>query len=80
MQSAGGWHFRLRPVLRDVTTVLLEDRRRVALDTQPDAAREALGPAAWGHLRPDTPSPDDRWSPGITPTDLDALVTRIEEL
>ena len=79
-QTSGGWHFRLRPVLREVTGVLLEDRHGVDLDGRPDAARRVLGDEAWERLRPDADPPGDRWDQGISAAELDRVVTRIEEL
>jgi len=79
-ESVGGWHFRLRPVLREIADGLLEDRHGIGLDDHPEPARAILGPDAWERLRPDRPPPDDRWAPGISSSELASLVTRIEEL
>jgi hypothetical protein len=79
-ESIAGWHFRLRPVMREISDGLLEDRHGVGLDQDPERARELLGPAAWERLRADLPAPDDRWAAGLTPDELASMVTRIEEL
>jgi hypothetical protein len=80
VRSVGGWHYRLRPVLRDVADALLEDRHGVRLDRDPAASRAILGPRAWDLLRPDVDAPGDRWADGLAVDELDALVGRIEKL
>lgn len=80
VQSIGGWHFRLRPVLREIADGLMDDRRGVLLDRDADAARAILGPEAWDLLRPGVAMPDDRWADGPPANELESLVRRIEEL
>ncbi len=77
--SVGGWHFRLRPALRDLADGVL-DRNGVRLDRDPELARELLGDRVWGRLRPDVPDPNDRWAAGLAAEELEQIVRRIEEL
>jgi len=72
-------HVRLRPRLRALAASLLESRRGVALDDQPETARELLGDETWELVRPDRPPPDGR-ARGPSPEALDRVVGSLERL
>jgi hypothetical protein len=73
-------HIRLRPRLRDIAAGLLEGHRGVSLDTDPAAARAALGDETWELVRPDRPPPGDERAPGLSPAALERVVTSLESL
>ena len=76
--QASGFHFRLRPVLRDVADERLRSRHGIGID-DPDAA-VLLGPVAHDHLRADRPPPHDRRGPGVDAETLAAILTTVERL
>lgn len=76
--QASGFHFRLRPVLRDIADQRLRARHGIGID-DPEAVVH-LGPDAHDLLRADRPAPDDRRRPGIDPATLDDLLTNLERL
>lgn len=78
VSQASGFHFRLRPVLRDVADQRLRANHGIGVDDVGAAA--LLGPLAHDHLRSDRPPPDDRRARGIDPADLDAILTTLERL
>ena len=65
-------HFRLLPHLREIAQARLERDGKAP-------SPETLG-RWWELLRPDRPAPDDRFAPGISETDLSALVADLERL
>ncbi len=65
-------HFRLLPHLREISTARLERSGKTP-------SPETLG-RWWELLRPDRPAPDDRFAPGISESDLRALVADLERL
>lgn len=73
-------HYRLVPRLRSIASGLLTSRRRISLDTQPDAARDAVGDETWGLVRPDRLPPEDRLARGITPEGLSRVVDSLERI
>jgi hypothetical protein len=73
-------HFRLRPRLRDIAAGLLQARRRISLDDEPDAARAVLGDATWELVRADRPPPEDRLGRGLPPAELTATVDSLERV
>jgi len=73
-------HYRLVPRLRSIASGLLESRRRIALERQPEAARTALGEGTWSLVRPDREAPDDRLARGIASADLARVVDSLESL
>lgn len=77
--NAGDWHFRLRPILRELADALLQDRHGVRLDGDPRAP-DTLGTRAWAALRADRPPPEDRLGPGLAAAELERVVHQIEEL
>jgi hypothetical protein len=77
VDAAFDLHVRLRPTLRLVAAHRLRSRRGIDLERQPERAREVLGEEAWELIRPDRPSPDDRFARGIP---LDRLRTIVDSL
>ena len=70
--SAYDLHHRLLPQLRQIADARLERGGRVA-------SPETLG-RWWELLRPDRPTPDDRYAPGISQSELRALVADLQRL
>jgi hypothetical protein len=73
-------HYRLVPRVRSIASGLLAARRRIELDEQPDAARDALGEETWEIVRPDRPPPEDRLARGLSPQELSRVVDSLERL
>jgi hypothetical protein len=73
-------HYRLAPRLRSIASGLLESRRRISLERQPEAARATLGESTWSLVRPDRPAPDDRLARGIPPDELARVVDSLEAI
>jgi hypothetical protein len=82
--AAAGWdrreyRGRLRPVLLGIAAQRLATYRSIDLETEPDAARRALGDHVWDMLT--TPlDVRDRDGPGIPPADLRVVVETLEAL
>jgi hypothetical protein len=74
--SAGHFHNRLAPLLRDAA----EARLGFALEQRPDAVRARLGSETWELLRPDRPPPGDRSGPGIPLARVRAVFDTLERL
>lgn len=72
-------HYRLRPVLRELSISRLR-RHQVDLDTAPGAARVALGEELWQIVRPDRPAPDNPNGRGVPLATLGSMVERLESL
>ena len=72
-------HYRLRPVLRELSISRLR-RHQVDLDTAPVVARAALGEELWQIVRPDRPAPDDPNGRGVALGALGSMVERLESL
>lgn len=73
-------HYRLRPRLRTLALVRLATRRGIALDDEPEAARDLLGAATWELVRHDRPPPEDRLASGITSSALTEVVDSLERV
>ena len=73
-------HVRLRPRLRGLATELLASRRGIALDEEPERARQALGNETWELVRADRPPPTERLAPGIPIPELHRVVESLEKL
>ena len=73
-------HFRLRPRLRGLATELLASRRGIALDGEPERARQAFGDETWDLVREDRPPPTDRLARGIPIPELKRVVESLENL
>ena len=63
--TAFDFHFRLRPILRDVAEQRLADRRGLRLDAGGPEVEEVLGEELWGLVRPDRESPKERFAPDV---------------
>ena len=73
-------HFRLVPRIRSIASGLLASRRRVSLDSDPEAARRRLGSEVWEVVRDDRPAPEDRLARGIAVADLRVVVESLEQV
>ena len=73
-------HFRLRPTLRRIASELLHARRGIDLDTNPDAARRALGDETFELVRADREPPPERFARGIDLVSLGRVVDSLEAL
>jgi hypothetical protein len=78
--NALDFHFLLRPHLRLIAAGLLERRRGVALDDEPERARRLLGDETWELVRADRPVPADRRGPGLSTDALERVVLSLERL
>jgi hypothetical protein len=74
------FHYRFRPHLRLVAAGLLEGRRGVALDEEPERARRLLGEETWDLVRADRSAPADRHGPGMPAEALERVVVSLERL
>jgi hypothetical protein len=72
-------HYRLRPVLRELSISRLR-RHQVELDADPVAARANLGEDLWQIVRADCPAPEDPNDRGIALVTLGSVVERLESL
>jgi len=77
--SAHELHYRLRPVLRELSVSRLR-RHQVDLDTAPARARAALGEELWQLVRADRPAPDDPNARGVPLATLGSMVEHLESL
>ncbi len=77
-QTAADVHFRLRPRLRRIAGRLLSARRGIDLDTDPDAARRALGDELWELVRADREPPRRRDAPGLSLPETERIVAALE--
>ena len=73
-------HYRLVPRLRSIASGLLESRRRISFDRDPEVAREILGEQTWALVRLDRVAPDDRLARGIAPDDLARVIDALEAI
>ena len=78
-------HFRLRPVLREISAAGLAAGAGIELDREPDRAQQRLSPPMWELVRPDRPRPARPESgmarqTGIDTQSLDAVVTELESI
>jgi hypothetical protein len=73
-------HYRLAPRLRSIASGLLESRRRISLERQPEAARAIVGESTWSLVRPDRDAPDDRLARGIPADELARVVDSLEAI
>jgi hypothetical protein len=78
--SAFELHQRLRPRLRLIAAGLLDTRRRMALDDDPEASRAALGNTTWELVRPDRRPPQDRLASGLPVESLRIVVKSLENV
>ena len=76
--TAGGLHFRVRPVFIELTEARL--RASHGMDLAHPGAPAVLGEALWAIVRPDARSPDNRMAPGLSPSMLRPVLDRLETL
>jgi hypothetical protein len=76
-ETAGDWHVRLRPTLREIAEHRLSTRR--GLDLHAPAAPTLLG-EAWPLVRPDAAAPAARFEKGLPVDDLRAAVAELERI
>lgn len=77
--SAFYLHVRLCPVLREVASERLRERRGIDFAARPEAARAALAGPLWELVRPDRVAPDDR-EPGLPLARLREAVDALERI
>ena len=76
LESAGDFHFRLRPSLVEAADAALWRRHGVQLeDAEPLVSAEL-----WSLIRPDLPLPDDRRAPGPALASVEARLDEIERM
>jgi hypothetical protein len=73
-------HYRLRLTLLEIARHRLSTRRGIDLDSEPERAGRALGERAWSVLDPEREPPRDRLAPGLSRTELRALVELLERI
>ena len=78
--TAFDFHYRLRPVLREIAARRLASRRGIDLDAEPARAREALGEETWALVRPDLAPPADRLGPGLQLAELRRAVDSLARI
>lgn len=78
--SAYYLHYRLAPRLRALAAGILEARRGVSLDDDPEEALRLLGDETWALLRGDRLPPEDRQARGIPPDALQAAIDTLESV
>jgi hypothetical protein len=72
--------YRLLPPLRAIAAGLLASRRRIDLDGDEAAARQALGAETWELVRPMRPASEDRVGRGLSPAQLARVVDSLERV
>jgi hypothetical protein len=77
--SSFDFHYRLRPLLRELASAKLHADHGIELDHEPERARRLLGDEVWRLVRRDREL-ENRAGPGLPPADLERLVTRLEAL
>lgn len=77
--SAFDYHYRLRPLLREVADQRLAAHWNVNLSADSRAAKKILGDHVWVAITSGE-HPDDRDAPGIKIAELGVIVSRLESL
>ncbi|HYM50408.1 MAG TPA: hypothetical protein VET65_07510 [Candidatus Limnocylindrales bacterium] len=78
--SAYDVHYRLRPLLRDLASSRLRQRRGIELDAEPDLAATVLGEEAFALLRERRPAPRSFRRPAMTQEALERVVRGLESI
>jgi hypothetical protein len=73
-------HFRLRPLVREISSAGLAMQSGIDLEREPDRARERLSRDMWELVRPDRPRPEGAGTSGINTASLSAIVTELERI
>lgn len=76
--TAGGLHFRVRPILVELTDARL--RANHGMHLHHPGAPAVVGDSLWTLVRPDARPPDDRMAPGLSPSMLRVVLDRMELL
>ena len=76
--TAGGLHFRVRPVLVELVDARLRSNHGMHLHHP--GAPAVVGDSLWTIVRPDARPPDDRMAPGLSPSMLRVALSRLELL
>jgi hypothetical protein len=79
LATSGEPYTYVRPVLREIASRLLLVRG-VELDRQPGRAERVLGREVWELVRPDRPRLERTPGGGVSLTELEAVVSRLEAL
>lgn len=78
--TAFDFHYRLRPILREVAEQRLADHRGLRLDAGGPEVEAALGDELWGLLRPDREAPEERFTPDVDRDTIERAVERLEAI
>ncbi len=73
-------HAYLRPVLAEVAAERLAAHGHSLGRMSEPAGRQLLGEDLWEIVRPDRPFPPDRYGPGVSRPELDAMLAGLERL
>jgi hypothetical protein len=74
-------HHRLRPLVREIALARLSRGHGVALEHEPERAREIVGDGrVWELVRPDREPPDDRLARGWSRRELAELLDELEAI
>jgi hypothetical protein len=76
----GDVHRKLRPLAIEIAGARLARLHGVDLELRPERARELVGPRTWELVRPDRPSPPDRFVRSWTEQDVGELVGELERI
>lgn len=71
-------HYRLRPVVREIARQRLWAKHAVGLENERDRAESLLPPKTWELVRPERPSPADRFGRGPGLAGIEAVVVELE--
>jgi len=78
--TAFDFHYRLRPILREIAGQRLADKGGLRLDGGGPRVELALGEELWEFVRPDRASPESRLGPGVRPQALRRSLERLESI
>jgi hypothetical protein len=74
-------HYRLRPLVREITAARLSRQYGVDLDRQPEQARALIGEGrVWELVRPEREPPEERHAHGWSRAELEELVDQLERV
>jgi hypothetical protein len=71
-------HYRLRPVIREIARQRLWAKHAIDLENDPKRAETLLPARTWDLVRPDRPSPADRFARGPGLLGVEAVVAELE--
>lgn len=73
-------HQRVRPLVRQIVAAQLARAHGIDLESRPDRAEQLVGPWTWQLIRPDFAAPTDSWGQTWSPSEMNALVSELEQL